>query len=79
MFRIELIRDMLQTLSDVGDDAAKARIRPYDKELGKYERRIVNHIADQTTTQTYSSTETETRQRGYSSTSNFKESYLELQ
>jgi hypothetical protein len=66
--RLKLIRDMLGTLSDVGDETAKARIRPYDKKLGKYERRLVNHIADQTGTKTLSSsTETETRRRKYKS------------
>lgn len=66
--RLKLIRDMLQTLSDVGSEADRAKIRPYDKKLGKYERRLVDHIVDQTSTQSYSNTETETRRGGYSST-----------
>lgn len=59
--RLKLIRDMLGTLSDVGDASVKANVRPYDKELAKYERRLLNNVAKQTMTESYTQTETDTR------------------
>ena len=66
--RLKLIRDMLDTLSDVGDVNAKAKIRPYDKELAKYERRLLNNVADQTVTESYTNTENSSRKTGAIST-----------
>ncbi len=46
--RLKLIRDMLSTISRAGDDIVKARVLPYDRELKRYERRLIEQIEIQT-------------------------------
>jgi hypothetical protein len=46
--RIKMIRDMLSALSTAGNDAVDAQIKPYDIELKRYERRLIEQIQHQT-------------------------------
>ena len=66
--RIKLIRDMLSALSSVGDEVVKTRIRPYDRELKKYEKRLIQQIQMQTRPQSYGITGSKVRNRTVSET-----------
>ena len=66
--RLKLMRDMLTTLGDVGNADMKARIRPYDQELAKYEKRLLSNVARQTQTQSTTITDSYTRSSSSTST-----------
>ncbi|MFK7768301.1 MAG: hypothetical protein AB8B55_13840 [Mariniblastus sp.] len=51
--RLKLIRDMLSTLGRFGDNTVKAKLGPYDKELAKYENRLMDEIERQTQPKTF--------------------------
>ena len=61
--RLKLIRDMLGTLEKHGNNALRAEIKPYSKELAKYEKRLLDEIEDQTEAQRFSQTDISKRQQ----------------
>jgi len=48
--RLKMIRDMLSTLSEIGNAEVKARIQPYDAKLRMHEKKLVSNIKMQTRT-----------------------------
>jgi len=55
--RLKLIRDMLVTISDIGNTEVKARVKAYDKKLAKYEKKLLESVAKQTGSVTTGSTD----------------------
>lgn len=59
--RLKLIRDMLASLQAIGNAEVKVRIAPYDKQLARYEKRLMKEVYAQTRPQYQVDSVTETK------------------
>ena len=65
--RLKLIRDMLTTLNQFGDNTVRAKVKGYGRQLGKYEEKLLTTLLVQTQATSTTST-TKNTSKGKSST-----------